>query len=141
MCAGWRNRNRNVGVVTVATLITVLASQWLGLGHFAAMSLLASVSFSVMLTVLAYAAFYAVALAVYGVLRYKQPGFVVFTVEATVGGSLAAWCLSYATPDMVLLTGLLPAAAYAFTITMVTWALAYLFGILKPGLTFWPKWR
>lgn len=131
---------RGFGLVALSAFIVVYGSQHLELGAFADMSLRTAVTFSVGLTLLSFIAFYIAAAAVSLPLGIKQPGFLLFTVLATLGGSAALWFLHGVNPDMVMLDGPIVAAPYALTVTMLTWALSYGFGTLKPGLTFWPKW-
>lgn len=128
-------------MVTLSAFLVILGSQLFQLDAFTQQPILNTALFAFALTVITYATFYFLAAVSWLVLRIQQPGVAWFTVLATTAGALNMWLLTLSGPlGFVHTTTFWSAVPYAFAVTALTWLLAFSFGILKPGLKFWPQW-
>jgi hypothetical protein len=142
---------KQLGIVLSVTFWFIAASEWLLPGSFATRTLGDLLASTVLITTLAYIAFYAVGIGVWTaatlILRclkidddpWVAPGVLLQVLFGTVGGTFAIWLSGLLLPDTVLLHSLPAIFPYALANTVLTWLLALHSGALRKPIKLLPE--
>ncbi len=136
----WLQLLRGHAICAAATFITISASQAIGLGAFAAPSLLVTAGMALGLTLFASIAFWAVAVALH-LCNIGRPGIALHTLSTSLTGALAIWLGAMALPSVVLVGSFALAFAIGFANSLLIWMIAIAVGSVQPNLSFWPEFR
>lgn len=136
----WLKLLNGHAICAAATLITISASQVIGLGAFAAPSMLVEIGLALGLTVFASVTFWILAVALY-LCNIGKPGIALHTVSTSLTGALAIWLGGMALPSVVLVSSFALALGLGFVNALLIWLIAIGLGTVQPNLRFWPEFR
>lgn len=136
----WMKLLSGHAICAAATLITISASQVIGLGAFAASSLLVEIGLALGLTAFASITFWILAVALH-LCNIGKPGIALHTVTTSLTGALAIWLGAMALPSIVLVSSFALAFGIGFANALLIWLIAIALGTVQPNLRFWPEFR
>ena len=142
---------KQLGIVLTVTFWFIAASEWLLPGSFATRTLGDLVVSTLLITTLAYTAFYAVGIGVWTAttlfLRclkinedpWVAPGVLLQVLFGTIGGTFAIKLSGWLLPDTVLLHSVSAIFPYALANATLTWLLALHAGVMRKPIKLLPE--